>query len=127
MPAYSADLRLRIHEARQNGDSTLEVAERFSVSTAFVRRLEQRFRETGSLAPRKPERKGPLLLLAPHEKALRQAVAETPDLTAAEYKERLELPGSVRTVARFIRRLGLRIKKNESGRRAGTRGREGEA
>ena len=52
MRPFSDDLRLRIHEARQAGESTAEVAERFGVSTAFVRRLEQRFRLTGCLAPR---------------------------------------------------------------------------
>ena len=48
MRPFSDDLRLRIHEARQAGESTAEVAERFGVSTAFVRRLQQRFRQTGS-------------------------------------------------------------------------------
>ena len=52
MRPFSEDLRLRIHEARQAGETTSEVAERFGVSTAFVRRLEQRFRLTGCLAPR---------------------------------------------------------------------------
>ena len=54
MRAISADLRLRIHEAREAGESTAEVAERFAVSPAFVRRLQQRFRLTGSLARRRP-------------------------------------------------------------------------
>ena len=38
MRPFSDDLRLRIHDARQAGESTAEVAERFGVSTAFVRR-----------------------------------------------------------------------------------------
>ena len=44
MRPFSDDLRSRIHEACQSGDSTAEVAERFGVSPAFVRRLKQRFR-----------------------------------------------------------------------------------
>ena len=36
MRALSADLRLRIHEACQAGESTAEVAERFAVCTAFA-------------------------------------------------------------------------------------------
>ena len=51
MRPFSDDLRLRIHEACQAGESTAEVAERFAVSTAFVRRLEQRFRLTGLAGP----------------------------------------------------------------------------
>jgi transposase len=51
MRPLSDDLRLRVHESCQEGDSTAEVAERFAVSPAFVRRLKQRFRQTGSLAP----------------------------------------------------------------------------
>jgi len=58
MRALSNDLRLRIYEACQDGESTAEVAQRFAVSTAFVRRLKQRFRETGSIAP-KPGGRGP--------------------------------------------------------------------
>src|SRR3954471_16853096 len=58
MRTFSDDLRLRIHEARQAGETTAEVAERFAVSPAFVRRLEQRFRLTGSPPP--PPRPGRL-------------------------------------------------------------------
>jgi transposase len=45
----SMDLRKRIFGARESGETTAEVAERYSVSTAFFRRLMQRYRETGSL------------------------------------------------------------------------------
>ena len=93
MRAVSADLRLRIHEACQAGESTAAVAERFAVSPAFVRRLKQRFRLTGSLAP-KPRSGGPALKLAAHEGALRRAVRERPDATPAEHKDRLNLPAS---------------------------------
>jgi transposase len=57
--ALSMDLRVRIYEARQGGETTAEVAERFAVSPAFVRRLMQRHRETGSLASR-TARRGPV-------------------------------------------------------------------
>ena len=53
MRVFSADLRSRIHDACLQGESTSEVAERFSVSSAFVRRLLQRFRETCSLLPKR--------------------------------------------------------------------------
>src|SRR4051795_7251474 len=103
MRPFSDDLRLRIHEARQSGESTAEVAERFGVSTAFVRRLQQRFRLTGCLAPR-PHGGGPAPKLAGHEGQLRRAVAESPDATPAEHRERLQLPAARVTVWRALRR-----------------------
>jgi transposase len=114
MAAISADLRLRIFEARQAGESTQEVAERFAVSPAFVRRLLQRHRETGSLAP-KDTRRGRKPLLAAHAEAIRELIGQQPDLTAAEVRGRLGLAASVLTVWRTLRRLGLTFKKSRSG------------
>ena len=113
MRPFSDDLRLRIHEACQAGDSTAEVAERFAVSTAFVRRLKQRFRQTGSLAPL-PGGHGPARKLAAHEDALRQAVREHPDATPAEHRDRLKLPAARITVWRTLRRLRLTRKKKST-------------
>src|ERR1700694_4931976 len=93
MRAISADLRRRIHEACQAGESTAEAADRFAVSPAFVRRLKQRFRLTGSLAP-KPHAGGPARKLAAHEDALRRAVRESTDATPAEHTDRLNLPAA---------------------------------
>src|SRR5205085_11516110 len=51
---YSMDLRERVAKAwDQSGDAD-EIAETFQVSRAWVHRLMQRRRETGTLAPRKP-------------------------------------------------------------------------
>jgi transposase len=120
MRAFSDDLRLRIHEACQAGEPTAEVADRFGVSPAFVRRLEQRFRLTGSLAPL-PGGRGPARKLADHEDALRQAVRDHPDATPAEHKGRLKLPASRVTVWRALRRLRLTRKKKST--RAAEQGR----
>jgi len=113
MRPFSEDLRSRIHEACQSGDSTSEVAERFSVSPAFVRRLKQRFRQTGSLAPR-PGGRGPTPKLAGREEELRRAVRERPDATPAEHRDRLKLPATRVTVWRALRRLGLTRKKKST-------------
>lgn len=113
MHTFGADLRLRIHAACQAGASTAEVAERFAVSPAFVRRLKQRFRQTGSLAPL-PHGGGPARKLAAHEGALRQAVREHPDATPAEHRDRLKLPASRVTVWRTLRRLRLTRKKKST-------------
>ena len=47
MRAFGLDLRVRIFDACQAGGTTAEVADQFAVSTAFVRRLKQRYREDG--------------------------------------------------------------------------------
>lgn len=114
MAAISMDLRVRIFNARQAGESTAEVADRFDVSTAFVRRLIQRHRETGSLAPSNA-RRGPRLRLADEADRLRTLVAEQPDLTPAEIRDRLGLTVRPLTVWRMLRRLGLTFKKSRSG------------
>ena len=109
--AISMDLRIRIFEARESGESTSEVAERFDVSPAFVRRLMQRYRETGSLAPSSAPR-GRKPQLSGHADQLRQLHAEKPDLTAPEVRDRLGLTVAAVTVWRMLRRLGLTFKKS---------------
>jgi transposase len=113
MPTISMDLRTRIFQARQEGETTCEVAERFAVSPAFVRRLIQRHRETGTLDPKSGPR-GAKPRLAPHAERLRELVAERPDLTPAELRDRLGVAVTPLTVWRMLRRLGLTFKKNPS-------------
>ena len=116
MKAYSMDLRLRVLDACDTGMGTDEAAETFSVSPAWVRRLKQRRRETGAVAPRRPARSGPVPVLAAHAERLLRAVREHPDRTAREYRDLLGLPVSANTVWRALRRLGLTFKKKSSGR-----------
>lgn len=114
MPPISMDLRVRIYEARQAGETTAEVADRFAVSPAFVRRLLQRHRETGSLAP-SAARRGPRPALTGQADRLRELAAAHPDLTPAEFRDRLGVRVSPLTVWRMLRRLGLSFKKSRSG------------
>ncbi len=111
MAAISMDLRVRIFEARQSGDPTGEVAERFAVSPAFVRRLMQRHRQTGSLAPSAARRGRPPVLTDQADRP-RQLNAERPDLTPAEIRDRLGVGVAPLTVWRMLRRLGLSFKKS---------------
>jgi transposase len=114
------DLRLRIHEARAAGEGTAEVAERFAVATAFVRRRLQRFRLTGSLAPTQ-HAGGPARKLAAPAEALRQAVRDCPDATPQEHTDRLNLPAARVTVWRALRRL--RISRTKQSTHAAEQGR----
>ncbi|MBX3419925.1 MAG: helix-turn-helix domain-containing protein [Pirellulaceae bacterium] len=81
MRAYSMDLRIRVLKACDSGLGTTEVAELFDVSTAWIRRLKQRRRETGQIGARE-QRHGPLPKLHGHEEELVRIVEEQPDRTA---------------------------------------------
>jgi transposase len=106
----SMDLRQRILAAYDAGETTKVVAQRFAVSPACARRLKQRRREAGEVAPRQG-RPGPKPKLAGEADRLRQAARAEPDLYAREYRDRLRLPCSVATAWRALRRLGLTVKK----------------
>jgi len=126
MTPYPIDLRERVLADCDAGMKTKAVAARYTVSTAWVRRLKQRRREGGSIAPRTAT-PGPAPVLAAHYDRLRAAVRDAPGLTAAEYRDRLGVAAAVVTVWRALRRLGLTFKKSPAGGRAGPPGRGREA
>ena len=116
MRTYSMDLRDRVIAACDSGRGTRrEVAERFGVSTAWIRRLLQRRRETGQYGPlqtkrgRKPAFSGPAL------QQLERLVAEQPDATLAELRQRCGVACSLVAVCKTLRRLGYRRKKRRFG------------
>jgi transposase len=116
MAAYSMDLRKRVARAWDTSGDADEVAARFGVSRAWVHRLAQRRRETGSLAPRK-QTKYRSRVLAGQEERLATLITARPDATLAELREALPTTAALSTVWLEIDRLGLTVKKN------GTRGR----
>jgi transposase len=115
MAAISMDLRKRIFEARESGETTAEVAERFSVCTSFVRRLMQRYRETGSLAvPVTGKKRGRKFAFSEQDlERLGNLVAEKPDWTPRELGEELGFDVKPLTVWRALRRLDLTYKKSQ--------------
>jgi transposase len=124
MRAYSMDLRVRVLEAAADGDGTAELADRFSVSPAWVRRLRQRHRKTGEVGPRvgRPPRGSKL---AAHHPRIRELLAATPDLTLAELRDELNVAVALSTLWAAVRALGYTFKKSRPGRRAGPPGRAG--
>jgi transposase len=117
MRAYSMDLRRRVLNDADAGMGTRAVAAKFSVSESWVRRLKQRRREGGSMSPRKAGNPSPAIL-APHREALRGLVAERPDATLAELRDRLAdargVRVSVATLWRTLDALRLTFKKSPS-------------
>src|SRR4051794_6222076 len=88
MRSYSMDLRERVVAACDRGEWTREqVAERFSVSVAWVYRLLRLRRDTGSIAP-KPHGGGrPPAFQGESAERLTAAVAECPDATLEELRQ----------------------------------------
>ena len=110
MRPYSMDLRVRVLADCDSGMQTGVVAQKYSVSSAWVRRLKQRRRETGQIGPRQ-QRHGPRPKLAGHQEELGALVRQQPDATAEELRTRLKVSVSRPTVQRALRRLGLTFKK----------------
>ena len=116
MEAYSMDLRKRVLAACDAGHGTKSVAALFNVSPAWVRRLKQRRREMGTIAPlpcragRKPKFSEADL------KRLSALVAEQPDATLKELQRRLGLDVTTASICRRLQQLKLTFKKKSSTR-----------
>ena len=115
MKSYSMDLRERILRDCDAGMGTREAATKYTVSESWVRRLKQRRRETGEVAPRRAGSRRPPKWLA-HAERLQQLVAERPDATLQELREQLGLQVSLPTLWRALRALQLTFKKKSSAR-----------
>lgn len=117
MRPYSMDLRRRVVAACDRKDEQrVKIAERFGVSTAWIRRLLQRRRETGSIAPL-PQNPGRKLALDDRKmERLRRIVGRQPDATLRELKEHLGVRLSDGAMIRALGRLKLTLKKSHSKR-----------
>jgi len=113
MNPYSMDLRERVVRACDEGLGTRKaIAERFGVSTAWIRRLLQRRRQTGSIAAR-PHGGGRRAKFAGKRlDRLKQLVQEDPDATLEELLARSGVDASLMAVHRALERLGCRRKKS---------------
>jgi transposase len=110
----SADLRTRVVASIEAGATCRSVAGRFGVSVSSVVRWSQRHRATGSVAPGKMggHRKR---RLDPHRDFIAERIARTPHVTLHGLQEELATLGvkvSHNTIWLFLRREGLRFKKN---------------
>ena len=94
--------------------SSEEVAARFGVSEAWVRRLVQRQRETGSLEPRPIQLPDNTKLKPKDLEQLTKLIADQPDMTLQELAAALTTKVSLATVHRATRKLGYSFKKSHS-------------
>jgi transposase len=96
---------------RSGVGSQRTVADLFGVSLAFVERLLQRQRTTGTLAPRAHAGGPPRCLDETDERLIRQCLEQQPDLTLDELRETLARQNgksvSRATLGRVVQRLNL--------------------
>lgn len=119
MRAYSTDLRHSIVQAYEQGQgSQRHLARLFGVSLSFLHRLLQRYRQTGSVAP-KPHGGGQSGKIIPYLASVAQLQDATPDATLAELCEQMAEKHQVRvspaTMSRALRHSDRPRKKNFSG------------
>ena len=110
----SNDLRERVVAAVAAGESCRSVAARFGVAVSSAVKWSQRYRATGSVAPGKMggHRKR---VLEPHRAFIVERINQTPHLSLHRLKDELAARGvkvSHNAVWQFLRREGLRFKKN---------------
>src|SRR5579864_2837845 len=87
MKALSMDLRERVAKAKGTG-SSYAVAERFSVTDSWVRKIWIRARTRGSVAPLPRGGNRARKVDAQGEELVRRWLGEQPDLTIDELRER---------------------------------------
>ena len=117
MAPYSMDLRKRVLKAWDAGLDADSVAARYEVSRAWVHRLIQRRRETGSLAPRPQTKFRGRALTSSEEKRLAALILARPDATLTELRDAVPTTAALSTLWRAIDRLGFTLKKNGTRRR----------
>ena len=120
MAPYSMDLRKRVARAWDSGLDAEAVATKYEVSRAWVHRLLQRRRETGSLAPRRQTKFRGRTLTPHQEDRLADLITARPDATLAELRDALPTSAALSTIWRAIDRRGLTVKKNGIRRRTAT-------
>ena len=116
MQAYSLDLRQRVVRAYEQGhDSIVTVAERFSVSVGFIKKMLHLKRTTGELAPRGHGGGRRASLTGRQRQFLGRKVRAQNDISLAELQALLQqtqgVTVHVSTICRALSQLDLPHKK----------------
>lgn len=121
MKTLSLDLRERIVAAYDADQGTREeIAKRFRVSIAMVKKLLAQRRRIGDIGPQH-HRAGRKPLLKPeHREQLAALVARKPDITLAEMRASLQLGCTLPAIHYVLARMGLTYKKRRSMRASRT-------
>ena len=106
--AYSMDLRRRVAADCDAGMGSTEVARKYSVSPAWVRRLKQHRRERGDLKPRPRGHRQRQF----DREQLETLVQEQPDATLCELRNALGVQVSLAAIWLALKELQLTFKKS---------------
>jgi len=113
--ALSDDLRKRVIEAVDGGMSRRAAATRFGIGASTAVKWVQRWRETGSRAPRRSGGNVRSHRIDACGETIMALVEQTPDITLAEIADHLAQSHGLRvapcTVWRFFARHGVTYKK----------------
>ena len=114
MRAYSTDLRQRVVQALQGGQTQTQVAQRFELSLSSVQRYARKWREQQDLEPR-PIPGRARLLTQTQQLELAELVRSRTDWTlqslAQAWQQRSDKVVSLATLHRYLRRLDYSYKK----------------
>ena len=113
---YSQDLRDRVLAACDRAMKTKQVADLFGVSPSWVRRVKQRRREHGEVAPRPPE--PAVRYVKINRVRLREMVEAHPDATLFELRAMLGVQCAESAIWRALDKLGYTLKKRRSMRQS---------
>ncbi|QKK08975.1 MAG: hypothetical protein HND58_12935 [Planctomycetota bacterium] len=111
-------MRIPVQTARkmvssvERGESVASVARRFEVTERGLHKLLGRYRERGTLEPRKPGPKGPTKLSPEKDATMLALVRADPGITLKAIRERLSVEVAESTVCRRLKRLGLSLKNS---------------
>lgn len=110
MRPISTDLRSRIIKDADAVLGNAELAKKFSVSLAFVKKLKKQRSETGSIEPL-PHRDGRRRALASREDEIRELIDSGKAPTLGILRHQLGVKANLKTIWIELRRLGYRHKK----------------
>ena len=122
----SNDLRTRLMAAVAGGMSCRAAADRFGVAASTAVKLTRRWRDAGTLAPRRQGGDRRSGRIEAHGEKILALIARQVDITLAEIAEHLEREHGERfapsTIWRFLDRRDQTFKKNRARQRAGAGG-----
>ena len=112
MKAYPFELRQRIVDAVDRGVGSLPVvASLFNVSIHCISGYLQLRQETGSLQPRPNPGGRPPAIPPERYDELRELLAQQPDLTLEQIRDRMGVACSLAAICRTLKKLNLTRKK----------------
>jgi len=115
MATLSQDLRERIVAAYDRGDGTRqEIADRFDVSLAMVKKLLYQRKKTGDIGNRHRFSGAKPKIGPSHRKQLKRLVRDQPDLTLEELRDAIEVDCTPQAVFYVLEDMGLTLKKRRS-------------